>query len=145
LSFFKRVSMLVRFAARARACRRVTLAVAIALISAGCGGRHAPDTASAPDRDAPVALTISNNNWLDATIYVEHDGEVSRIGTVTAASHAAFYLASWMLGSSRTVRLVAHPIGSAQAIGTELLHIEPGQFIEWRLENELAMSSVGVY
>jgi hypothetical protein len=50
-----------------------------------------------------------------------------------------------MLGATRTVRLIADPVGSPQSVGTDPIHVAPGQFIEWRLENELAMSSVGVY
>jgi len=122
------------------------LVASLAAWSSACGRHPAPDTGAAPeDRDSPVALTITNNNWLDAAIYIDHDGEVNRVGTVTAASSASFSLASWMLGPSRNIRLIADPIGSAQVIDTELLHIEPGQYIEWRLANELAMSSVGVY
>ena len=126
-------------------CACCTLALVASFSGAiGCG-RRAPETGAAPDRDAPIPLTIDNNNWLDATIFVYHDGETSRIGTVTAASSASFTLSSWMLGPTRTVRLVAHPIGSTETIGTDLLHIDPGQVIEWRLENQLALSSVGVY
>jgi len=117
----------------------------LAAASSGCGRPPTPETGAAPDRDAPVSLTISNNNWLDATILVEHDGQVTRVGTVTAASSAGFSLPSWMLGPERNVRLIAHPIGSNQMIDTELLHVQPGQFIEWHLESQLAMSSVGVY
>ena len=122
-------------------------AVAISLIatSTGCGGRHEPEGGAAPDPNAPTPLTINNNNWLDAIVFVYHDGEASRVGTVTAASSAHFFLAPWMLGPTRNIRLVAHPIGSSGSVNTELIHVQPGQFIEWRLENELATSTVAVY
>jgi hypothetical protein len=129
-------------------CAGYSLILASALVagSAGCGGgRHEPESAAAPDRNAPTALSVTNNNWLDAIVFVYHDGEAARVGTVTATSSANFFLAPWILGPTRTIRLVAHPIGSPSSIGTELIHVQPGQFIEWRLENELALSSVAVY
>jgi len=58
---------------------------------------------------------------------------------------ANFYLASWILGPTRTIRLIAHPIGSPSSIDTELIHVQPGQFIDWHLENDLTLSSVAVY
>jgi hypothetical protein len=76
---------------------------------------------------------------------VFHDGELSRVGTVTAASSTNFFLPTWMMGQTRNIRLLADPIGSGDAVGTELIHIQPGQFIEWRLESQLARSTVAVY
>ena len=46
---------------------------------------------------------------------------------------------------AHTIRLLADPIGSGDAVGTETIHIQPGQFIEWRLESQLARSTVAVY
>jgi hypothetical protein len=113
--------------------------------STGCGARHEPEDGAAPDPSAPTPLTVSNNNWLDAIVFVYHDGQASRVGTVIAASSANFFLAPWMLGPTRNIRLVAHPIGSPRSVDTELIHVQPGQFIEWRLETELAASTVAVY
>jgi len=50
-----------------------------------------------------------------------------------------------MLGQSRLIRLVGHPIGSVGSINTEVIHIQPGQFNEWHVESQLARSSVAVY
>ena len=46
---------------------------------------------------------------------------------------------------SRNVRLLANPIGADASVRTETIHIQPGQFIEWRLESQLARSTVAVY
>jgi hypothetical protein len=128
-------------------CAGYPLILASSLVagSAGCGGRPEPESGAAPDRSAPTALSVTNNNWLDAAVFVYHDGEVSRVGTVTAATSANFNLASWILGPTRTIRLVAHPIGSPSSIDTELIHVQPGQLIDWHLENDLTLSSVAVY
>jgi len=137
--------MLLVLAEPRRVGHALTLVACLAGGSTGCGGRH--DVVDEPDPDplAPTSLTVNNNNWLDVVIFVFHDGELSRAGTVTAASTANFLLPAWMLGQSRSIRLVGHPIGSAGSINTELIHIQPGQFIEWRVESQLVRSSVAVY
>ena len=114
-------------------------------LAVGCGGHHEVDDEPEADPQAPTPLTITNNNWLDAVIYIFHDGETTRISTVTAATTGNFFLPAWMLGHSRTVRLIAHAVGSNGSITTESIHVQPGQFIEWRLESDLARSSVAVY
>lgn len=124
---------------------RLALAAAVAAAIGACGGRGRPEDAPAPDPLAPVELTVDNNHWEDVTIFVFHDEELSRVGIVTAASSANFFVPTWMLGQSRSIRLLADPVGSGQWIRTEVIHVQPGQFIEWRLERQLARSSVAVY
>jgi hypothetical protein len=131
-----------------RLARALLLTAALSALAA-CARHAAPDGASPEeepvDPDAPTELSISNSYWLDIVIFIAHDGEASRVGTVTAASDASFVLPRWMLGQTRSVRLVADPVGAESGIQTELIHVQPGQFIEWRLESQLARSTVSVY
>ena len=124
-----------------------SLVAALALAGSGCAGHRNVEDDAAPEADplAPTPLTVDNNHWLDIVVFVFHDGELSRVGTVTAASSTDFFLPTWMIGQSRNIRLLADPIGSNDAVGTETIHIQPGQFIEWRLESQLARSTVAVY
>ncbi len=115
-------------------------------VSGACGGHGQADDMPVPEEtDVPSTLTVNNDNWLDCVIFAQHDGELSRIGTVTAVTSATFTLKPWILGQTRSIRLVAHPVGSEGVARTDLLKIQPGQVIEWRLENQLARSSVMVY
>jgi hypothetical protein len=124
----------------------VSLMAALGVGASACGHHNAQDEAEAEaDPLAPTPLTVENNNWLDVVIFVYHDGELSRVGTVTAASQGNFFLPSWMIGQSRSIRLLADPIGSTGYARTETIHIQPGQYIEWRLESQLARSTVSVY
>jgi hypothetical protein len=130
------------------AFRRGSVALAVLAViaagTAGCG-RHRVEDEPEVDALSPTPLTVTNNNWLDVVVYINHDGETTRVAAVTAASTTTFFLPAWMLGHSRSVRLFAHAVGSNSSISTELIHIQPGQFIEWRLESDLAQSAVSVY
>jgi hypothetical protein len=44
-----------------------------------------------------------------------------------------------------SVQLYGDPIGSPERAITEVIIVQPGQFIEWLLESALARSTVGVY
>jgi hypothetical protein len=92
-----------------------------------------------------VVLTVTNHHWLDVTVYVEHDGQRTRVGTVTAVSTQQFLLPMRLLGISRQFRLLGEAIGSPGVARTETLLVQPGQAIEWTLESDLRRSSVGVY
>lgn len=89
--------------------------------------------------------SLPNNHWLDILIFAFHDGELSCVGTVTAATCTNLRLPGWMIGQSRNIRLPPDPIGNGGASErTETIRISPGQFIEWRPEGRLATSTVPV-
>jgi len=105
--------------------------------------RTPPATPATPPTE--VALHVTNHHWLDITISVEHDGQRTRIGAVTAATSAEFVVPLRVFGVSREFQLVGEAIGSPEVVRTETLTIQPGQFIEWTLEHDLRRSSVGVF
>jgi hypothetical protein len=116
-------------------------ALALVVVAAACAP-HRPKTA---DPRGEFALSVINHHWLDITVYVSHGGERTRVGTVTASSTERFVLSGRLLGTTHDVYLIGHAVGSLEMIRTEVLVVQPGQVIEWTLENPLRRSSVGVY
>lgn len=100
--------------------------------------------AAAP-AEGEIALSVTNHSFLDVVIYVPHDGQQTRVGTVTGSSSQQFYLRPRLLGMGREIRLLGHPIGGQTTARTETLVVQPAQYIEWTLETDLRRSSVGVY
>ncbi len=92
-----------------------------------------------------VALQVTNHNFLDVVVYVLHDGQRTRVGTVTGSSSQIFYFPVRLLGQGHEIQLYGDAIGSPDFARTERLTIQPGQYIEWTLESDLRRSSVGVY
>ena len=95
--------------------------------------------------EAEIALRVTNHNFLDVTVYAIHNGQRTRVGTVTGSSSQVFYLPPRLLGLGREIQLLGDPIGSTDFALTETLMVQPGQYIEWTLETDLRRSSVGVY
>ena len=121
-----------------------------ALLSIGSGcflfGRSKPARESASYVPAgEIALSITNHNYLDIVVYVLHDGQQTRVGMVTGSSSSIFYLPVRLLGQGRELQLLGDPIGSRDYAETEILVVQPGQYIEWTLETDLRRSSVGVF
>jgi hypothetical protein len=92
-----------------------------------------------------IALQVVNHHWLDVTIYVLHDGQLTRVGVAGGSASTEMILPSRLVGVGRELRLYGDPIGSPERAITEVITVQPGQSIEWLLESELARSTVGVY
>lgn len=127
--------------------RVVSAALWLGVVCAPACAHHsaARRPAVPPTPPVDVALHVTNHHWLDMTISVEHDGQRTRVGAVTAAASAEFVLPMRVFGVAREFRLVGEAIGSPEIVRTETLTIQPGQFIEWTLEHDLRRSSVGVF
>ena len=109
---------------------------------------RASQAAPSPAIEAPegeIALSVTNHNYLDVVIYVLHDGLHTRVGTVTGSSATVFFLPMRLLGHGREIELYGDAIGNEAYARTDILVVQPGQYIEWTLESDLRRSSVGVY
>jgi hypothetical protein len=96
------------------------------------------------DVNGTITVRIANNNQLDVTVYVVNQGMRMRIGTVTSASTARFELPLRQIGSSGEFRLLADPIGSTRTMTSEVVHVFPGQVVEWTLAPDLRQSSLAI-
>jgi hypothetical protein len=130
-----------RLAGRGRGWRGLLLT----LVVLACHHGKRPTEPAPDDKPADVLLDVINHNWLDVIIYVVHDGARTRVGTASASSQSNFTLPARLLGQGREIRLLGHPIGGSGRATTETLVVQPGQWIEWTLESDLARSSVGVF
>jgi hypothetical protein len=123
--------------------RIVLIAVVLAASLAACSRNDSPALVLAPAETIP--LQITNHHYLDITIYAIHDGQRTRLGVAGGNAHTNMILPSRLLGVGRELQLYGDPIGSSERAITEVVVVQPGQFIEWLLESGLARSTVGVY
>lgn len=122
--------------------------VGITLLTAALGlsgcflGRKGPALGPA---STGVELQVINHNWLDVRVYVIHDGQRTRVGLAGGSANTEMVLPWRLLGVGRDIQLYGDPIGSSEKAITEVISVQPGQFIEWLLESGLDRSTVGVY
>jgi hypothetical protein len=116
------------------------------LLLLGCFGprqKLQDDSGPSPLADG-FELTLNNRHWLDINVFVQHDGEASRVTTVTASSSQSLILPLWLLGESRIVRIIAEPVGEEGSYVTDQLRVDPGQSVELNVESVLSKSNYSV-
>ena len=104
--------------------------VLAALLLASACSRHHPVTSRAlAGPTGRIALRVTNHNFLAVTVSVLHDGQRTRVGTVTGSSSQVFLLPEHLLGQGRQIQLLGNPIGNTDFALTETLVIQPGQWL----------------
>ena len=111
----------------------------LALAMACAGPRQNVDPE--PVQAAGFSLILNNRHLLDVNIFLQHDGQPDRIATVTSSSSRSIVLPLWMLGQSKTIRIIAEPIGDETRYTTDVLLVQPGQIIELNVESLIARSN----
>ena len=89
-------------------------------------------------------LTLNNRHWLDVNVFVQHDGESSRVTLVAASTSQSLILPLWMLGESKLVRIIAEPVGEQGSYTTDLLRVDLGQSVEVNVESVLSKSNYSI-
>jgi hypothetical protein len=121
-----------------RRWRRATLLVSIPVVAACHRIEEEAEPAASPsDSTTAIPLEIANHNWLDVTIFVVRDGQASRVGIASASSASSFVLPGRMIGQGGEIRLWGRPIGGSEGTLSEVVVVQPGQWIEWTLESDL--------
>ena len=101
----------------------------------GCARLRGPQL---PEDDSDiVTVSIVNHYKLNVTIYALVQGRRDRLGEATESFrvHLRRLIAN-------EVQLYGEPIGSPQAVTSDLVHASPGDTVEWTLESDLGRSSI---
>ena len=114
----------------------------LALMIACAGPRQNVDPE--PVQAAGFSLILNNRHLLDVNIFLQHDGQPDRIATVPSSTSRAIVLPLRMLGQSKTIRIIAEPIGDETRYTTDMLVVQPGQIVEVNVENLIARSSYNI-
>jgi hypothetical protein len=115
----------------------------IAGVLAGCSRKHVNDGF---DQDAESSLHVENHHWGDVDIYVVHDGQRSRLGTVTATTEQNFSLTSGLIGHSGTLQFLAHAVGMPGSLNSETIAIRPGGMqVNWVIESNMSRAVLSIY
>ncbi len=117
------------------------LVAATAFAASGCYHRG---VGNQEEEEEPVYVAVTNHNSLDMTIYVVRSGMRMRLGMVTTTSTGHYKLTMAQVGGDGSFQLLASPIGGRRPFYSDMLHVAPGQVVEWNLEMSLPQSSLVV-
>lgn len=111
-----------------------------------CGPAASSGDGEQPAPRAETTVRVDNHNWSDVAVYVVRTGTDTevRLGTVTSMTQRRFKVPHSVLPDGGAVRLIADPIGSDSRYVTPPVQVNPGQHVNWRVENRLNLSSVSV-
>lgn len=133
--------------------RTMAMGVAVALAAvAGCATAGVQELDDAPDREerddraeGTATLEVRNYNWSDVHVYVISGGQRRSLGLVTSHTSRQFILPRTTLGTARDLFFMADPIGSPRVHVSHGVFVQPGDRVEWMIQNNLAQSSISVF
>jgi hypothetical protein len=117
------------------------VAVLLSVSLGSCSGK----IESGPAPLEAIPLEITNRHYLDITIYAIHDGQRTRLGVAGGSGHTKMVVPARLLGAGRELRLYGDPVGSSDRAISDVIVVQPGQYIEWLLEPGLDRSTISVY
>lgn len=100
------------------------------VVTAGCAGRAAvvdPFRSGAGGRDAPVLLTVDNQDFQDASIFVNWNGPRQRVGSVTGKTKKTFEI-TWR---DYQMWIEVHFLGGGELKRGQPTMVLPGDHIDF--------------
>lgn len=101
--------------------------VPVLLAIAQCGGRA--NTREPSDAEERVRVTVRNDAFWDANIYLVRGSERRRLGTVTGSSTATFTLQRHLIFGITDLRFLVDWIGRSGGATSETIMAQPGDEI----------------
>jgi hypothetical protein len=129
--------------ARASRVRSVRVALALAVLLAGCFRNKQHDDDFYPRMD-PIPVHVKNENFLDMNVAVVSNGVSRRLGLVSGNSSADFKV-DWAVANGQGIIITATPIGGRGAAGSGSLNVAPGQVVEFKIGSVLRQSTAMVH
>lgn len=112
-------------------------------------------TAQAPEKsveavesvaqDGRVTLQIENHHWQDVRVYVISGSLARRIGTVTGLTTENFKLPRDLNVTVHDVQIAISPIGMRGVHYSPRVVLSPGDHIQYRVANNLALSTLSIF
>jgi len=121
----------------------ILTALVTSVAAGACSANRArPDMWSSPA--SANVVTVRNDNWLDADVYVVYDGSRFRLGFARGLSTTTLSLPHTLIHQG-TVRLMVDPIGSTSTFTSDQIVVSRGQRIELNVNSVLSMSNSAVW
>jgi hypothetical protein len=117
-------------AIRVKRFKTVVYAIAVSLAATTISAcvRRVPGEIDQREQRADASVRVENRAFTDMTIYIVHQSQRVRLGTVSALTTTTFPIPRQFV-SGASVRFVADPLGSSRAPVSEEISVSPGDEI----------------
>ena len=102
----------------------------VLLLAAQCGGTARGGDPLTNPPEEPVRVTVQNNGFYEATIYLLRGAERRRLGTVNGASSATFTLQRHLVTGVTDLRFLVDYLGRRGGTPSETIIAQPGDEIK---------------
>jgi hypothetical protein len=113
-----------------------------AVLLGACSAGPRNSLAAAPERD--FSLSVTNNNYLDVSVFVVRGGSRFRIGEVTGNSAGRLRIPSRLVVAGM-VQLLADPIGSDEYYVTDPIPVSGDESLQLTVAPRMRMSSYAIW
>lgn len=96
-------------------------------------------------QDGRVTLRLENHNWQDVRVYAISGSLARRIGTVTGLTTEEFTLPRDMNVTVHDFQIAISPIGMRGVHYSPRIVLNPGDRIQYRVANNLALSTLTIF
>jgi hypothetical protein len=103
-------------------------ALALAVALSGPAACHRPAVASV-NPQAEVAVSVNNQNFLDADIFIVRGTQRIRLGMVPGLTSRVLMVRPELIGYGQDVRFEVHQIGGRRDPLTETISVHPGDVV----------------
>lgn len=124
---------------------RTAALAALVVASIGCSMAVGETETESPSLAAGTIVEVTNNNWLDAVVYVVRLGVQQRLGTVNSMTSRRLEVPSPLVRHGADLRFEVHPIGTTQSMITDPIAVAPGQRVRFTIQNHLAVSDFTIW
>jgi len=122
--------------------RSIALRAVLALSLGSLACAHAPGEAAqgTPAPDDVLALSVSNNTWSDADVYVLASTMRARLGNVESMNTVRLHVPRdmWALG---WIQVQVYPVGGGTPYTTDRIEVQGGQLITLNVEKQASLST----
>jgi hypothetical protein len=126
-----------------KAVRALGLTVFVGTAAAACSSKEVRPNTRLPQSEGNL-VTIRNNHWLDARVYVFRFGARYAVGIAPGLQTSTMRVPRNLM-LDHTVRLQIDPIGSNTSYTSDQILVSPGQRIELTVHSRISMSSFAVW
>ncbi|MEX2582885.1 MAG: hypothetical protein WD766_06415 [Gemmatimonadota bacterium] len=109
-----------------------------------CGLNAEAEDGPMPANLEEARVAVTNNNWLDMTVYAVSGGRRVRLGMVNTMATERFTLPLSLVSGASSMHLVANPIGANGTYTTEAVSVWPGETVELTIQNQIGTSAVTI-